>query len=153
MKFQRGLPDTIKVSASVYQSKIVWRTLARSYLVNNNGIVYKEVEGATDLPIIQDRSDLSVQLGSQVVSTNFIDFIIATNSRFAEKTGFKIANFEVNETIFQVDAFTDQGWKIKFDTTRSVDDQLDALNKLIGEPNVEIHEYADVRVEGRVYYK
>ncbi len=153
VKIQRGLPDTLRIAAIFYQSKIVWQTLDQSFLVNSNGIAFKEVEGLTDLPIIIDKKNLKVDLGSQVVSPNFIEFVNVVISKFSEKVGFKIVNFAVSETIFQVEALTDQGWFIKFDTTRSVDDQLDALSKLLAEHKDEIHQYVDVRVEGRVYWK
>lgn len=153
VKIQRGLPDTIKISAESFQAKIVWRSRMHSYLVNANGLVFKEVEGMTDLPIVSDNNELEVKLQSAVVSANFITFIQDLSSKFPQKIGFNLTHFEINETIFQVDGVTDQGWFIKFDTTRSVDDQLDTLSKLLAEKKSEINEYVDVRVEGRVYYK
>ena len=153
IKLQRGLPDTIKISGEIYQAQIIWQTEGHSFLVNNDGIAFREVEGITDLPIVLDSKNLSVTLPSQVVSTNFIKFIVEFYSKFPEKTGFRIINFIINETIFQTDALTDQGWFIKLDTTRSADEQLEALKKFLAENKDEIHEYADLRVEGRVYYK
>lgn len=153
IKIQKGLPDTLKVTGQYYQSKIVWKSGGRSYLLNSDGVVIKEVEGATDLPIVLDNKDLAVSLGRQVISKNFIDFILEVYSQFADKIGFKIVNFEIDETVFHVKALTDQGWYIKFDTTRNYQNQLDDLSKFLAEKNLEIREYVDVRVEGRIYYK
>jgi len=147
------LPDTLKISGDFYQGQIVWKSQNHSYLVNNNGIVFKEFDGTTDLPIVQDSKNLPIELKTQVVSANFINFIREIYNKFSDALGFKIVYFEINETIFQVDAMTDQGWYVKFDTTRSVDDQLVALKQLLSAHKDEIHEYADVRVEGKVFYK
>lgn len=153
VQIQRGLPDTLRISGDIFEPSIVWHSGINSYLVNASGIAFKEFEGMTDLPNVQDNKELNVELQTEVVSANFINFIQDLSSKFPQKIGFNITGFEINETIFQVDAPTDQGWLVKFDTTRSVDSQLDALSKLISEHKDEIKEYADVRVEGRIYYK
>jgi cell division septal protein FtsQ len=153
IKIIRGLPDTLKISVIQGLPKLIWKTEQRLFLVDGDGVIFKEVQGQSDLPIVSDNKDLPVDLGSQVASANFIDFIVTLATKFNQTTGFQIVNFEVNETIFQVDALTDQGWKVKFDTTRSADEQLSDLEKFLAEHKNDVHQYADVRVEGRVYYK
>lgn len=148
----RGLPHTLKIKINPYQATMIWKTGGRQYLVNKEGLIFNEVQGETDLPIVQDNKDLAVQIRQQVVSINFIEFIREVFVNFAGKAGFKIVYFEVNETIFQADALTDQGWLVKFDTTRSPDDQLEALKKFLAENKEGVHEYIDVRVEGKVFY-
>ncbi len=153
IKIQRGLPNTLKISGGEHFPKIVWLSQERSYLVDEAGLIFKEIQGPTDLAIVKDNKDLAVNMGSQVVSPNFLDFITDLNNKFSNKIGFKITRFEINDTIFQANGVTDQGWYIKFDTTRPVDNQLEAVSKLIAEHKDEIKEYADVRVEGKVYFK
>ena len=153
IKIQRGLPDTLKIGGGEHFPKIVWQTQERSFLVDEAGLIFKEIQGPTDLAIVKDNKDLAVNMGSQVVSPNFLDFIIDLNNKFSKIIGFKLLRFEINDTIFQVNGLTDQDWFIKFDTTRAVDDQLEALSKLLASHKDEIREYADVRVEGKVYYK
>lgn len=153
IKFRRGLPNTLRISAESSLAKIIWQSQGHSFLVNDDGYIFKEVEGVADLPRVLDSKDLPVKISDQVASANFIDFLDEVSSKFSAKTGFKIINFKVSETIFQVEALTDQGWIIKFDTTRAVDDQLDALSQLLAEHKADLHEYADVRVEGKVYWK
>lgn len=153
IKVIRGLPDTLRIETKTYQPELIWQTQNHQYSVDSGGLVIGETNGLSDLPIIRDNKNLPVQIKQPVVSQNFIEFIKKIQTRFIDKVGFKITYFEVNETIFQVDALTDQGWLVKFDTTRSIDDQLDVLTKLLAERKDEIHEYVDVRVEGRVYYK
>lgn len=149
----RGIPNTLKIKISYYQPKIVWQTNKTMYLVNNAGRIYNELQGATDMPVVKDNKDLPVQNSDQVVSTNFIDFIYDLTNKFSQSLGFKIVYFEVEETTFQVNAQTDRGWFVKLDTTKSLDGQITALKELLKEHSDEIKEYADVRVEGKVFYK
>lgn len=148
----RGLPKTLKIKINPYQAAMIWQTGGRQYLVNKEGLIFNEVQGETDLPIVQDSKDLAVQIRQQVVSTNFIEFIREVFVNFSRSTDFKIVYFEINETIFQVDALTDQGWLVKFDTTRSPSDQLESLKKFLAENKDAVHEYIDVRIEGKVFY-
>lgn len=153
VKIIRGLPDTLKIESQPNQASLVWQTGSNQYLVDNEGIIFGLLQGQTDLPLISDQKNVNVQVGKKVVTVNFIDFVKTLLGKFPDATGFKIVNFEINDTVFQVNALTDQGWFIKFDTTRSADDQLEALKKVLAEHKDEIHEYADVRVEGKVYFK
>ncbi len=153
IKIVRGLPNTLKIEVQPDQASIVWQTGSQHYLVNSEGIIFGLLDGQTDLPLISDNKNLNAQMGQQVVTVNFIEFIKEISNKFSAVAGFKIVSFEVNDTIFQVNALTDQGWLVKFDTTRSPDDQLDALSKVLAEHKDEIHEYADVRVEGKVFFK
>lgn len=152
VKILRGLPDTIRVQFSERQSKIIWQTNNQNYLVDAQGIIYEKIETANDLPLIIDNKNLQVSIGQGVVSQNFIKFITELNSTFKDKIGFNITGFQVSDTIFQVEAFTDQKWKIIFDSNRTAADQLAQLSQFISTNKDEIKDYVDLRVEGRVYY-
>ena len=153
VKFSKGLPDTLRVSAEQFQGKITWQTQNHSYLVNASGIAFKEIDGPTDLPKVIDNKDLPIDSKNPVVSSNFIDFISELNNKFSSEIGFKIFSFQVNDTIFQVEGLTDQGWYVKFDTTRPADEQISQVKELLAKDKAGITQYVDVRVEGRVYYK
>ena len=152
ININRGLPKTIKITIIESQSKIVWQTFEKSYLVNNHGIIIKEIIGENDLPKIKDNKDLKVSLNDQVVSENCIDFTIGLNNNFKYED-ISIDHFEINETIFQLDLITNKEWKVIFDTTGSFQTQLDDLERFLADYEDEIKEYADLRVENKVYYK
>ncbi|MBM2821016.1 MAG: Cell division protein FtsQ [Candidatus Berkelbacteria bacterium] len=153
VKIIRGLPSTVKITTENYQPKIVWQTQNTMYLVSQLGYIYSETQSANDLPIVKDNKDLPVNINDQVVSINFIEFIYNLSLKFNEVLGFKIVNYEVEDTVFQVNAQTDKGWFIKFDSTRSVDNQIAAIKELMKNHEKDIREYVDVRVEGKVFYK
>lgn len=156
LKITRGLPDTLKIGFEARTTKIIWQSQEKKYFVDSSGAIYKEVENTSDpsdLMVVKDNNDLLVKLGQQVVSEKLLDFLSGLNSTFNEATGFKIDHFEVNETLFQIDAFTDQRFKVIFDTTRKSEDQLSDLKKFLADHKDEAKEYIDMRVEGRIYYK
>lgn len=153
VKIVRGLPDTLKIKLEEHQAKILWQTQDKNYLVDSSGVIFKEIEGVSDLPQVKDNKDLAVVLNRPVVTTNFINFIAELNANFNQETGLIIDRYAVNETIFQIDAVTVLGWKVIFDTTRKAQDQLSDLSRFLKDHQSEVKEYVDVRVEGRVYYK
>lgn len=153
IKIVRGLPATIKINATKYEPQMVWKSQGKSYLVNQNGFVYSETESQNELPVVKDKSNILIELHKYIVTKNFVNVIHNITILVPEKTKMSIVSFEINDTTFQVNALTDRGWLVKFDTTRSIDDQVGALAKVIEEKESEIHEYIDVRVEGKVFYK
>ena len=149
----KGLPETLKIIITQYQPAMIWQSSGNLYLVNEKGFVFNEVSGETDLPIVKDTKDLPVEPGQQVTSVNLIDFVRQLTYRFPEVVGFKIAYFEIEETIFQINALTERGWLIKFETTREAEDQLEDLKQFLAEHEAEVSQYIDVRVEGKVFFK
>lgn len=153
LKIIRGLPDTLKVQLEERLSRIVWQTQDKNYLVDGLGRIYQETEELTELPKVKDNKNIAVEINQVVASQNFIDFISQLYSQFSQSCGFNITRFEVNETIFQVNALTDQGWQVIFDVTRKADSQLADLNLFLAGHKNEIEKYIDLRVEGRVYFQ
>lgn len=147
----RGLPDTIKVSYNERKPEIIWQSAGRYFIVDEDGFAFREIQGATDLPLVKDNNDLAINMGQQVASANFINFITELKPKLKEQV--EINRFEVNETTFQLDAIMVSGLRLKFDTTRSVDSQLSDLKKFLADRTNEAEEYIDLRVEGKIFYK
>lgn len=147
-----GLPDTLRIRFQQRDPKIIWQTEGNSYLIDTKGYLYSKSAGIENLPLIVDNKNLSVQIPSFVVLPSFVEFVRNANSKLSE-AGIVINKFQVNETTFQIDALTDKNFKIIFDTTRPLSDQMDAFNKAYEQNKDKIKEYVDVRVEGWVYYK
>lgn len=153
VKVLRGIPNILRVIFKERNSEVVWQSKDNFYFVDSDGVAFKKVakEQARSYPLIIDNQGLDVKAPSDVSSPSFIDFVKnLSNYAFDD---LKISHFEINETIFQIDAVTNKKIKIIFDTTRSISDQKEAFEKIYSEHKNEIKEYIDVRVEGMVYYK
>jgi cell division septal protein FtsQ len=151
----KGLPDTIKIVIVEHENKIVWQTGGKSYLVSTQGIVSKEIttlDGIT-MPVIVDSKNLPLSLGKGLVSPSFVAFVLNINDKFFEATNIRSKNFEVGETTFDLNLYTEAGFYVKFNTLRSSAKQLDNLKKVLVEKRQDIKEYVDLRVDGWAYYK
>jgi len=155
----KGLPDTLKVKVNVREPKLLWVTNGKNYYVDENGIVFElsepkftEDENKQIFKIV-DTKNAPVITGSQIVGSEFVRFITELNNNFNKIVGVNISEIRISETTFQVEIATDQNWRVYLDTTRNLNNQLVSLRKVIDQYKDQIHEYVDLRVEGRAYYK
>lgn len=148
----KGIPNTIRIKFQERQPKIIWQSNGQKFLIDENGILFKELKTDLSLPLVVDSQNVNVKILTPVASKNFIDFVTRVNTRIINY-GLKISEYRVNETTFQVDAVTDKGFRIIFDTTKSESDQLESFDKVYKEYKNDIKEYVDLRVNGWVYYK
>lgn len=148
-----GIPSTLRVKFLERTPAIVWVSNSKNYLVDENAIAFKTVETPpAELTLVTDMKNVLVNVPSQIATSNFINFLKDAKIKIT-KLNLVITKFEVNETTFQVDAITDKNIKIIFDTTQSITDQIDAVEKAYTEKGAEITQYMDVRVPGKVYYQ
>lgn len=148
-----GIPNTLRVIFAERLPVVAWQTGGKNYLVDENAIAFKQTETLSqDLIVVVDNKNIAINPPVQIASSKFIDFLKNVNVKI-NQLGIKVIKYEINETTFQVDAVTDKNIKIIFDTTRSVSDQMDAVEKAYKEKKSEITQYMDVRVEGKVYYQ
>ena len=156
VSIQKGLPDTIRVIIIERQPVIIWQTADKKYLVDKEGYGYLEADAnnAKDLPVIIDRQNLPLELSDKVASRNFIDFVRETIEKFEARSMLNIKELRINETTFDLEVLTNEGFVVLFDTTRSVETELDDLRRVMAHLNgVKPKEYIDLRVEGWAYYK
>lgn len=150
----KGIPNVLRVEITERQAELIWQTNNQDYLVDSDGLAYKDIsaDATGNLPIVIDNKNLAIEIPAQVASTNFVNFITELKIK-CHDAGQDIKDFEINDTIFQTDAVTNSGIKIIFDTTRSINDQIDAFNQVYSAHKDEIKQYVDTRVESKVYYQ
>lgn len=152
----KGLPDTLKLKLKLREKVLVWQTLDKFYLVDEQGIAFKErgpISEGENVLLITDSRLIPVKLGNQILAPAFVQFVEKLGSDFPAQTSIKLNSLEIEETTFQVTAKTSEGFKVYFDTTRPLEPQLLALKKVLAEHRQEVKEYIDVRVKGWAYYK
>lgn len=149
----KGIPNILKIEFIERDAYIVWRSNNQNYLVDANGLAYKKIDSLnSDIPLVIDNKNLPITPPSQVVTANIINFVLNAKAKIKD-SGFKVKQFEINDTIFQVSAIINKKLKIIFDITRSLSDQMDAFNQAYSQNKNDIRQYVDVRVEGKVYYQ
>jgi len=155
VQIMRGIPDAVKIVVLEHENRVIWQTGGVKYLISTQGEVTKKIEeGETyQYPLVNDSKNLPVTLGQDIVSPNFIAFIININDKFFEATNIKPTYFEVPQTTFDVYLYTEAGFYVKFNSMRSSAKQLDNLKKVLVEKRADVHEYVDLRIDGWAYYK
>lgn len=152
VRVYRGLPDTIKVKFQDREPKIIWQTQGKKYLVDKDAVLFQELSGQSDLPMVVDTNNLDVKIPEQIGTANFVDFVKSANAEI-NKSNILVTEFQIHETTFQIEAIIDKNFKIIFDTLRPLSEQIDAFRTVYEKNKDNIKEYIDLRVEGWVYYK
>lgn len=105
------------------------------------------------LPIVKDKVDLKVEVGQKVASEEFVTFVRRMKELMQLDLKLTAKKFVVEETTFEVKIYTEKPWYIYVDTTRSPEDELTVLRQILKKFGSQIHQYVDIRLERKVFYK
>ena len=155
VEIYRGLPNAVKIVVLEHEGKMLWQSGDSTYLISTQGAVAKKLEAndSFNLPKVVDKRYLPFQVGSNLLSSNFVAFINNVNDQFFNVTNIKPTYFEVDETTFDVNLYTEAGFYVKLNSLRSSSKQLDNLKMVLVARRDAIKEYVDLRIDGWAYYK
>ncbi|MCE9643548.1 MAG: FtsQ-type POTRA domain-containing protein [Candidatus Andersenbacteria bacterium] len=159
----RKLPGTIKVVIQEKTPVLLLLSGGTYYFLDNQGIAYEEASldalPGIVLPVVKTSDqNAKVTLGTRAVDDQFISFIAETLKKLpdaanAQVVEIQIPSLETREAHFLLD----KNWTLLMDTTRSADDQLDILKRLLEHTvtaqEMQTLQYIDLRIPNRVYYK
>lgn len=146
--------DTLTIQIVEQQMAVIWQTAGEKFLVNRFGVAYDRAEEGSPLVVIEDLKNIPVSLNQRIVTPDFIDFVTSFAANLPRKTNLVIRRITVPETTFEVEMETSEGWRIILDTTRSYEDQLNNLVRVLQEMSHQPpREYVDLRVGKKVFYR
>lgn len=148
----RTLFGGLNVRVEEHRPAIRWKSSSSVFVLSTDGRAYAEATASDkNLPIVEDSTNLPVEIGSKVVPASFVAFTTSLKQQFA---GLKlgIISISVPATTNELYVKTDKGYETKLDTTRSIEDQLIDLKAVLAK-KVTPKEYVDLRIAGRVFYK
>lgn len=158
VKIERLYFNTLKITITEQKPSILWRSGNTLSVFSSNGRAYSgepSEELKISLPTVIDTSNLPVKTGEKALDEGFVNFVSQLHIQLPER-GVKAKEYQVQETTTEMYVITQDGYKLRFDTTRSVEEQLtdltavlDDLKKQGKKPN----EYIDLRINGKVFYK
>lgn len=152
----KGIPDTLKIEVLVRKPEIRWKTEDKSYFIDKDGTVFSletTKEEDNQLPQVIDGRNLDVQMGSKIITSDFVEFIKKITSELPAKIGKEIEEIKVDETTIHVEVKLKNSYKIYFDTMSDFSDQLYLLQKVVEKHDKDIKDYVDLRIEHKAYYK
>jgi cell division septal protein FtsQ len=154
VKITKKLPDTLEIEVQEREGGLVWETGDKRYLIDIEGVVFSECLGESNLPKVIDSKKLPVVLNSQIVSSDFVNFVLGLTDKLP-KEGISIVSITVPESTYDLWVKTKEGFDIYFDVTRNLDPQLAKLKVLLKEIGGERNyiQYIDLRIENKIFYK
>jgi cell division protein FtsQ len=150
VEVKKKWPNGVVVKVTERGTSLAWKSNNQTYLIDDKGTAFSLAGTGQPTLTVEDTANVPVEIGKPVAGTSFITFVQEAKTKL-EAAGIKVTGFRVPETTFELQAVTDGGYYVLFDTTRPVGNQVDAL--VLALKAQKPREYADVRVPGRVYVK
>ncbi len=152
----REWPNKIEVKIVEKSPTFVWQILDHKYLIDDAGYAWANYEDKyASLPVIVDTKNVPVKLGDKVVPESFVVFTRDMFNDFESSTGTKITKVEVLDIISDLKVTSAAGWYVYFDTTRTAQNELTSLTRVLKEVHDKNSglEYVDLRIDDRIFYK
>lgn len=159
LHISKGLPHTLRVGVELRTPVMRWQHGDAHDLLDEDGTLFQYGDTTLNgvsietLPMVVDLQNQPGTQGQQLMSRQFVVFIRHTNDFFHDHFPIPIDHFEIGQSSFEVTLVTKDGWKALLDTTRQPEPQLQALQQVFEHFHGDIHEYVDLRVSGRAYFK
>lgn len=159
----RKLPGTIKTIIQEKEPAFLLLSSGNYYYVDATGVVYEEARletlPGTVLPTVKnDDTSSGVTIGVEAVEETFVDFVLDLHDLVPEYLNVQVGEIHIPSLAArEVHVILDTNWKILFDATRSVQNQMTILQTILRDTvspeEREALEYVDLRVPNRVYYR
>lgn len=155
VEVRRNWLHGITVSAILKQPSLGWSSGNQKYLLDRDGTVIGMLAAGSTIPVVVDGSNLPVQLGQRVVTTRFVNFVAGVTQALAAE-GIGVSGLDVKDTTLDLNVSTNKGYRLIFDTSRPVADEiadLKAVRTLLATQHKTPGEYIDLRIAGKAYYR
>lgn len=130
----------------------------KCFFTDEQGFIFKPSPAITAgfLTTVYSQDERPLNIRDTVTDEKTLSFILAL------KKEFSVSNLGIDEFFIKsqspadLEILSSEGWQIYFDLTRSPDEQVNALKRVLQQEIKEKRtslEYVDLRVSGRVYYK
>ena len=148
------LRRALVVEVEERQGVLAWQTNAAVYGVDQKGVVVNQPgrEVVAGLPLVIDRSNLEVEIGQAIVPAGFVEFTLEVAANLPRETNLAYQQGRLIDTSNELYVDTNQGFYLRFDTTRPVPEQLSALKALL-DKGITPTQYVDLRIPHKLYYR
>jgi cell division septal protein FtsQ len=145
----------VVITATLKQPSLGWSTGNQVYVLDSDGTVIGSQSGASSFPVVVDGSNLPVRIGQKAASAHFVEFVGQIVPALAA-VGIGVTRLDIKDTTLDLTAQTNKGYKLFFDTGRTVMEELSdlrAVQALLVAQKRTPAEYIDLRIAGKAYYK
>lgn len=156
LKIKKQYPNKIDVVLDEYASEVQWFSGNKYYLIDEKGKAVAEQQAKKEnIPVVEDKKSLPVQVGKSLVTVDFINFIKYLDKNFSQVRNSKITKIEINESFNEVFVYSSLGPYIIFDTTRDPEQEIKNLVTAVESTEMAKKKltYIDMRIKSKIYYK
>ncbi len=149
-------PHTLTLEIKERRTALYWQSGGSTYVLDAKGVAIEQATLPVGAVAVVDSTNLAVKLKQAVVPPAFVSFVQGLTTKLTLRTGLKLTNLTVGASTSEVEARVGQGYALKLDASRGVDDELGDLKLVLtqlqklGQTPAQ---YIDMRVAGRAYYK
>jgi cell division septal protein FtsQ len=127
-KYKRVWPNRIELEIVERRPGFAFNVSGANYLVDEDGVVVKQVADAGGLPMVYDQVTETVTAGERLNNTKLVVFIMSLVRHWPSKVNSGIKEMRVpGKAASQVQVVSNEGWGVFLDTTRPVEAQLSNL--------------------------
>lgn len=159
---RRGIPNTVRCSATNRTGVMVWRQGGAEFWVDQNGRAFALRAATEPAPLVVEDQGVAVKLGGNVASREIVDVFLRLHQRLAERS-IAVKHFFVADVLYQpgavITSFPVNGQTnlekeltAVFAVTESIESQVRTLSSLLASRGTQIQTRIDLRVPGYVYY-
>ena len=157
VEYKRTWPNSIELKIKERTPGFVLKSNEKYFLVDDEGIVVKQIDVAGNLLVVEDSVEESFASQESLPNTKLAPFIISMNQAWPSKltSGVVLVKFPGKESN-EVQFVSTEGWAVFFDINRSAAQQLDSLVLLLStqiptKDRVNLA-YIDLRLSKWAYY-
>jgi cell division septal protein FtsQ len=161
----KNFPDTLNIKIEEYSALLVWCVSEKCYMVDDNGVAYLQADfnspqvSQNHLIRINDLSGQSVELGSEVINSEYAAYVMSLKDSLQEVgVGISEDAFQTPSRMAEeIDVKNANGVQFLFSTEYSQQAAIKALD-LILKKQIPVEQqgniaYIDLRSEGKAFYK
>lgn len=162
LQCSRGLPATLRCSASSREAAFIWKSGDRQFLLDRSGFIFAPASGES-LLTIEDNKKQPAEIGQRITTEEVLDGYRGLTEAL-RAASFTVRQFSIDESFYQLTAHvtgrTDTAkpfppipeLRIVMTTTYPFPEQIAVVVSLLEGRAPMIRERVDVRVPGNVYY-
>lgn len=151
----RQLPHRLIISLKERQPVLVWQTAGHGWLVDATGRAYRELTGDRPaVPLVVDTANIAVKQNDVIVPLSFTRALGLFEDKLPKLYNQPVREYDLGETLYDVDAVMSDGRVIKFNILSDVATQLTDLGRLATQrPDLFGRSSIDLRVDRWAYVK
>jgi cell division septal protein FtsQ len=165
VEIKKNFPSGLEINIQERKISLAVLSGGNCYVLDENGEPYdifscdgEEIK-RNNLIIMEDRSGKPVEIGKTFLEKDYMDYVLNIRKNIEEMVGLKIENnFKTPNFISgDIRVRTGGGWEIYFNREIILEREMEMLELFLSNQSKEVSsgnvEYADLRSDGKIYYK